>query len=61
MCYKAVAIYAGIGALAGVGIDALIHGSVVVYTARAPGAPHVLTMAPIVARGRNGVRLMFAF
>lgn len=61
VCYKAVAVYAGIGALAGVGIDALIHGNVVVYTAPAPGAPHTVTLVPTIARGRKVVRLMIAF
>jgi hypothetical protein len=60
-CYEALTVYAGIGALAGLGIDALIHGNVVVYTAPAPGAHHMLTVAPMVARGRKGVRLTIAF
>ena len=59
--YQAVAVYAGLGALAGLGIDALIHGNVVVYAAPALGAQHILTLAPIVARGRRGVQLMVEF
>jgi hypothetical protein len=61
VCYEAVAVYAALGALAGLGIDALIHRNFVAYTAPAPGAQRVLTVAPIVARARKGVRLTFAF
>lgn len=60
-CYAAVAVYAGAGALAGLGIDALIHRSVVLYTAPAPGTRRVFTVAPLLVRGRNGVRLSIAF
>ena len=55
-CYTALAVYAGIGALAGLGIDALIHRDVVVYTAPPPSAQRAFTVAPFVARGRSGVR-----
>ena len=58
-CALAVGIYGGIGALVGVGIDALIHGKVVVYDARP--APHRLTLAPAVEGRRVGVRLTVAF
>ena len=60
-CYAAVAVYASVGALAGLGIDALIHRDVVVYTAPAPGAQGAFTVAPFVARGRGGLRLTIAF
>lgn len=60
-CYVAVAVYAGIGALAGLGIDALIHGTVVAYSAPPPGARHLFTVAPMVTRGRTGVCLTLAF
>jgi hypothetical protein len=60
-CYAAVAVYAGIGALVGLGIDALIHRDVVVYTAPPPSAERVFTVAPFVARGRSGVSLTIAF
>jgi hypothetical protein len=60
-CYAAVAVYAGIGALAGLGIDALVHGTVVVYTAPASGAQRRFTVAPMVAHGRKGVLLTIAF
>ena len=60
-CYGAVAVYAGIGALAGLGIDALIHRTVVAYTAPRPSAQHLLTVAPMMARGRRGVWLTIAF
>ncbi len=58
-CYGAVAVYAGFGAVAGLGIDALIHGTVVAYTA--PGAQQRVRVAPMVARGRRGVWLTIAF
>ena len=59
-CYQAVAIYAGLGAVVGLGIDALIRGHVVVYTAR-PRVQNRLVVAPIVARGGKGVRLTLSF
>jgi hypothetical protein len=59
-CYAAVAVYAGIGGLAGLGIDALLHRDDVVYTAPPAGAQR-LTVAPLLARGRNGVRLTIVF
>jgi hypothetical protein len=61
VCYKATAVYTGIGALAGFGIDALIHGSVVVYSAAIPSPQLVVTLSPLVVRGRTGVRLLVAF
>jgi len=60
VCYQAVAVYAGLGAIAGLGIDALIHGHVVVYTAR-PRVQNRVVVAPIVARGGKGVRLTLSF
>lgn len=59
-CFAAVAVYAGVGALAGVAIDALIHRDVVVYTAPPPSAQRVF-VAPFLARGRSGVRMTIAF
>jgi len=61
VCYAAVAVYAGIGALAGLGIDALIHRSIVVYAALAPSAQRAGTVAPFVARWHRGVRLTIAW
>jgi hypothetical protein len=61
VCYSAVAVYAGIGAVAGLAIDALLHGTVVVFTAPPPGAQHLFTVAPMVARGGRGVWLTIAF
>ena len=55
-CYAAVAFYGGIGAAAGLIIDALIHGSVVVYTA--PSRKALLTVRPT---GMMGVRLTLTF
>ena len=60
-CYTAVGIYGGLGALAGLGIDALIHRSVVVYTAPARGARRVFTVAPFMAGERTGACLTIAF
>jgi hypothetical protein len=60
VCYQAVAVYAGLGAAAGLGIDVLIHDHVVVYTAR-PRVQNRLVVAPIVARGGKGVRLTISF
>jgi hypothetical protein len=60
-CYTIVAVDAGIGALMGLGIDALIHRHVTVYTAPASGVRPALTVGPLIARGRTGVRLTFAF
>jgi hypothetical protein len=60
VCYQAVAVYAGLGAVVGLGIDALIHGHVVIYNAR-PLARNRLVVAPIVTRGGKGVRLRLSF
>jgi hypothetical protein len=61
VCYQAVAVYTGIGAVVGLGIDALIHRTVVVYTSQRRGTQHVVTVSPMIARGRTGVRLMVSF
>jgi hypothetical protein len=55
-CYQAVAVYGGLGALAGLTIDAFIHASVVLYTA--PRSTAAFCVEPI---GRNGVRLRITF
>src|SRR5262245_26336602 len=60
-CYTIVAFDAGIGPLAGLGIDALIHRHAVVYSAPASGARPAVTVAPLIARGKTGVRLTVAF
>ena len=56
-CCQAVAAYAGIGALVGMGIDALIHRDV----SGTRGARSVLKVGPFFARARKGVRVTFAF
>ena len=61
VCYTALAVYAGLGALAGLGIDALIHRDIVVYTAPSLSAQRAYIVAPLLERGRNGVRLTIAF
>lgn len=60
-CYTVVGVWTGIGALIGMGVDALIHRNVVVYTAPASGARRELIVAPFVERNRAGVRLAVAF
>jgi hypothetical protein len=61
VCYKATAVYAGLGALAGLGIDAFHHGKVVVYTAPAPTARRFVAVAPMLGRMRKGALLTIAF
>jgi hypothetical protein len=56
-CYGAVAVYGGLGALAGLIADALIHRTVVIYTAPPPTRPRV-SVEPL---GRAGLRLRIAF
>ena len=56
-CYAAVAFYGGIGAAAGLIVDAFIHGSLVVYAAPSREGP-VLTVGPM---GLKGVRLTIVF
>jgi hypothetical protein len=54
-CYGAVAFYGGVGAAAGLIVDALIHSSTVVYTAnRGP----TVTLRPM---GLKGLRLTILF
>jgi hypothetical protein len=60
-CYAAVAVYSGIGALVGLGVDALVHRSFVVYSAPSAGARLRLTPIPRVARGLKGLWLTAAF
>ena len=60
-CYVAVGVNAGVGALAGLGIDALIHRNVVVYAPSTSGPPYRLVLAPLAGRGRTGVRLTIGF
>ena len=57
VCYGAVAFYSGVGAAAGLVVDALIHGSLKVYEAPSrKGA--ALTVGPL---GPKGVRLTILF
>jgi hypothetical protein len=60
-CYKTLAAYAGVGALAGLGIDALIHRTVVVYTARSRGAAGPFAVTPLITPERKGMRLIVMF
>jgi len=59
-CYKAVVVYAGLGALAGAAIDALIHGTTVLYHAP-PRSDRLLTLAPMTGAGRRGIAVMVRF
>jgi len=61
VCYEAVAVYTGLGALAGLGIDALVRDEVVVYPAGAPRTSQAIRVVPLAGRGRKGVRLTIAF
>ena len=56
-CYVAVAVYGGVGAAAGLLVDALMHGSLVVYAASLRKEAR-LTVAPM---GLKGVRLTIVF
>ena len=56
-CYAGVAFYGGIGAAAGLIVDALIHRNLVVYAAPSRRGPS-LAMGPI---GLKGVRLTVMF
>jgi len=60
VCYKAVGVSAGIGAVAGLAIDALIHGTVVVYGAASPSQSR-LHVVPGTGNGRRTIRLMLRF
>jgi hypothetical protein len=60
-CYQAVAVYGAIGAVAGLGLDALIHRQVVVYAARPRAARHDYGVMPVLGRGRTGVRVTIGF
>ena len=63
-CAAAAAVYGGIGAAIGVGIDALIPGKkILAYRAPAPsGAPPArLSIAPVVTPRAKGVAVSFAF
>ena len=60
VCYKAVVVYAGLGALAGLVIDALIHGTTVVYSA-ASQSQRPLRVVPMSGGGRRGIGVMIRF
>jgi hypothetical protein len=56
-CYAAVTVYGGIGTAAGLLIDALLHGTLVVYSAPS-GKEARLKLSPM---GPKGVRLTIVF
>ena len=54
--------YGGLGALIGVGIDALSPGKkTVIYTARAPGSAARLSLRPILLPTRRGIVAHISF
>jgi hypothetical protein len=60
VCYKAVVIYAGLGALTGLAIDALIRKTTVIYSA-ASWRKRPLSVVPITGGGRRGFGVMIRF
>jgi hypothetical protein len=60
VCYKAVVVYAGLGALAGLAIDALIHGTMVIFNA-ASRSQRPLRVVPMTGGGRRGIGVMIRF
>jgi len=60
VCYKALGVYTAAGALVGLAIDAMIHGTTVVYRARSQ-PPHLVSVVPIAGGGRRGVELTIRF
>ena len=59
-CYKAVVGYAGLGGLAGLAIDALIHRTAVVYNA-ASRSQRRLPVVTMTGGGRQGIGVMIRF
>jgi hypothetical protein len=60
VCYKAVVVYAGLGALAGLAMDALIHETTVIYSA-ALRSQRSLRVVPMTGGGRRGIGVMIRF
>jgi len=60
VCYKAVVVYAGLGAVAGLAIDALIHGTTVIYDA-ASRSQRPIRVVPMTGGGRRGIGVMIRF
>jgi hypothetical protein len=54
-----IAVYAGLGAAVGVGIDSLIKESRMIY--EQPSRSAALTFAPILTHGKRGVMLMVKY
>jgi hypothetical protein len=53
-------VYAGLGALAGLAIDAVIHGTTVIYSA-ALRRQRPIRIVPMTGGGRRGIRVMIRF
>ena len=60
-CYQALAAYTATGALAGLGIDALIHRHLTIYPPPAGGGTVKLIAGLSVVGSRPGVRLTIAW
>lgn len=60
VCYKALGVYTAAGALVGPAIDAMIHGTTVVYRPRSQ-PQHLVSVMPIAGGGRRGVELTIRF
>ena len=59
-CYKATAAYAGVGALVGLAIDALIHRTTAIYNAPPPGQRR-LQVVPLAGGGQQAIGVMIRF
>jgi hypothetical protein len=61
-CLLPVTLWAGVGAAAGVGIDALVKGDITVMKrAAASGSASGFSVAPMLGRGRRGVLCSIRF
>ena len=60
-CWTAIGIYTGIGALIGMGIDAGIHRKVLVYSAPSGTGAARVSVDPLIAPTRTGLRLTITF
>jgi hypothetical protein len=60
-CWFAAGVYTGIGALIGMGIDAGIHRKVLVYSAPSARKAQRVSIDPLIAPRRAGLRFTIAF
>jgi hypothetical protein len=54
-------LYGGLGALAGMGVDALIKGKKTIYAPAGPGPSAQVVVSPLVYREKKGVRVQVRF